>query len=395
MLVVAAALGATGAHGFEPCDTAGKQAEFRRSIKPLDTMLYDKKVDQLDKALNAMLVAHEAGRMSDALVHLAFKRYDNSPVAWEPLLREWVAKYPGSHAARLALAYHLTSRGWAARGAKFAKDTSQQQLAEMQKYFRQALKVYDEADALGKKPTLSIAQRIWISQSTPGLGLDKEELYRDAIKAYPDTLQVRIRYLEMSEPKWGGSIEEMQSVIDDGKSLPAADQRYLKYVVYQEIGTVYQCQEFESCGGAGPIGKNARQVVDYYQKSIASCPGLDGSLEMLMKYQFDTKNYPAVIEAATRAVQRNPRLPSAFAYRGYAYENTARYKEAFVDLERAALLGEGYAFKDLAWMYETGTAVPKDVAKAIDLYMIADMRKVRGARNEAERLSKSSGLPLE
>jgi tetratricopeptide (TPR) repeat protein len=382
-------------HALDLCDTAGKQKEFyRSSIKPLENLLYEKKLGQLDHALNEMLAAHAAGKMSDVLVHRAFERYDSSYASWEPLLREWVAKYPKSQAARLALGYHLTRRGWGARGGKYSNETSGRQFAEMEKYFREALKVYDEADALGKRPTLSIAQRIWMSRSMRGLGLDAQKLYRDAIKAYPDTLQVRIRYLEMSEPKWGGSIEDMESVIGDAKSLSPADQRYLQYLAYQEIATVYQCDELEACGGRQRVGANARQVVAYYEKSIASCPALDESLEMLIKYQFDAKNYRAVIDTATRAIRRNPRLVQAFANRGYAYGNTGRHKEAFADLERAALLGEDYAFKDLAWMYETGTGVAKDLPRAIDLYMIADMRKVDGARKEAERLSKATGIPL-
>jgi tetratricopeptide (TPR) repeat protein len=210
----------------------------------------------------------------------------------------------------------------------------------------------------------------------------------------PDSYFLFVTRMTSLEPKWGGSIEDMESIIGDARSLSPADQRYLQYIVYQKIGTVYQCREFAVCGGHGRIGENARQVVAYFEKSIASCPGLDESLEMLIKYQFDTKNYPGVIATATRAIQRNPRLAKAFANRGYAYGNTGRHKEALADLERAALLGEDYAFKELAWMYETGTAVPKDVPKAIDLYMIADLRKVKGARKEAERLSKASGIPL-
>ena len=393
--LLAAAFIATPARAFELCDVEGKRAEFYRSIKPLENLLYEKKFDELDKAMNAMLAAHEAGKLSDALVHRAFAHYESAHVGWEPLLRDWVARYPRSHAARLALAYHLTARGWGARGSQYTSKTSREQFAEMEKYFRQALKVYDEADALGKKPTLSIAQRIYMSRSTPALELDTERLYRDAIRTYPDTLQVRIRYLEMSEPKWGGNIRKMESVAEDAKGMSAADQRYIQYLVYQYVGRTYWCSEGKGCGSEEKgNGEHAKQVIANFEKSIPLCPGLDNSLDYLMRYQEERQDYAALVASATRMIARNPRNANALYMRGEAYGNTGRPREAFADIEHAAQLGHAYAYKELAWFYESGTVVPKDVRKAIDMYLIADQKNIAGARAQAERLSKASGIPL-
>ena len=392
--VVVIMLAAGPARAFELCEE-GKREAFYRSIKPLENLAKEKKFDELDKGMNAMLAAHEAGKLSDQLVHRAFQHYDSAHAGWEPLLREWVAKYPRSQAARLALGYHLTARGWGARGGKYSDKTSQEQFAEMERYFREALKVYGEADALGKKPTLSIAQRIWMSRSTPALGLDADRLYRTAIKAYPDTLQVRVRYLEMSEPKWGGSLPQMASLIDDAKGMPESDRRYVEYLVYEHIAGVYWCSEVDCSASEGtPSGKYAKQIVELYEKSIPLCPGLDNSLSSLMRYQELRRNYPGLIANASKMIERHPRDAKAFYMRGEGYSNLHKYKEAFADIARAAELGHAYANKELAWFYESGTVVPKDVRKAIDLYLLADERNIKGARAEAERLGKASGIPL-
>jgi tetratricopeptide (TPR) repeat protein len=395
LAIAVLALAPKGAPAFELCEP-GKSEAFYLSIKPLEDLAKDKKFEELDRQMNAMLAAYDAGKMSDQLVHRALLRYYSAHVGWDPLLREWMAKYPRSRAARIALGYHLTARGWGARGSEYANKTSREQFEEAERYFRQALKVFDEADSLGGKPTLSIAQRIGISRTAPALGLDAERLYRDAIKAYPDTLQVRIRYLEMSEPKWGGSFRQMESVIDDAKGMSRSDRSYIEYLVYQRMASAYWCAE-GGCGsasGSRTSGEFAKQVIGYYEKSIPLCPGLDASLAYLMRYHEGRRDYPALVASASRMIERFPRDAKALYMRGEGYSNLGRYKEAFADISRAAELGDAYSHKELAWFYETGTAVPKDVRKAIDLYLIADRGQIEGARAEAERLAKASGIPL-
>lgn len=390
----AAALAATAARAFELCDVAGRSEEFYSSLRPLDK-LSKENLQEMDSGLNAMLAAYEAGKVPDALVHRVFQGFATGYGDLEPRLRDWIAKSPGSRAAHLALAYHLTSLGWAARGSKYAGQTSPEQLAEAARYFRQAMKAYDEADALGRKPTLSIAQKIYMARSVGTLGLDAGRLYRDAIAKYPDTLQVRIRYIDASRPEWGGSVKQLESIIDDAKRLPPSDRRYIEYLVYQEIGAVYWCAEREGCGEVeSRKGENARMVIGYFERSIPLCPGLDRALERLLRYESEMRDYTGVIGAATRLLQRKPRSAFAFSRRGMAYAKTGRYRDSLADYERATQLGDYAAFKELAWFYEHGQGVPKDPVKAIDLYMIADSHDVAGARKEAERLSKSSGIPL-
>jgi TPR repeat protein len=395
--ILAATLGATGARAFELCDAEGRADELYESLKPLEDVSDKNRLEELDSGLNAMLASYEAGTTSDALVHRVFQRFASGNVDLEPKLRDWIAKRPRSRAAHLALAYHYTGRGWAARGWKSFKATSREQLAEAQRYYRLALKAYDDADALGKKPTLSIAQKIYMAGSVRTLGLDPTRLYREAIRTYPDTLQVRIRYVLVSRPDWAGSLKQLESIVDDAKTLPAADRRYIEYLVYQEIGAVYWCAEQDECDDKPPTaraGENAKLVVGYFEKSIPLCPGLDRSLERLLTYQTEMRDFNGVIGTATRLIQRKPRHVRAFSTRGMAYARTGKYKESFADYQRASLLGNNAALKELAGFYERGTGVPKDPAKAIDLYLIADLHDVEGARAEAERLSKASGIPL-
>ncbi len=376
--LLAAAFTFTEARALELCDTPGKREEFYAGVKPTIDLLKQRRFAELEEKMGAMLAAQQAGRMSDELVQRAFNYFSYAEASWGPLVDEWVAQFPKSQAARLALAYYLSGRGWAARGQKVASKTSGEQFAQMEDYFNRALKVLDEADARGKKLTVSVAQRIDMASASRSLGLNPSLLYRDGIKAHPESLQIRVSYLNKSAPKWGGSVERLQSIMSEAKGLSEGDQRYLQYLAYQEIASSYRCTDVPGCGPAD--ADNKKHVVEYYEKSIALCPGLDQSLELLMRYQSDKRDYPGAIASATRMIQRKPRSANAFATRGFAYGNSGRYKESFADLERATQLGHAYAFKDLAWFYESGTVVPRDIRKAIDLYMIADSHNVDGAR---------------
>jgi len=393
MALLAASFALTGAQAFELCDTEGKRTEFYERVKGFPALMKEKRFGELDAKLNALLAAQRNGTMPDALVHRAFQQFWNATSAWEPLLREWVVQFPKSQAARLALGYHYNARGWAARGIEYASKTSPQQLALMTQYFRRALVAYDEADALGTPLSLSTAQRISLAGTSRALELDPTRLYRDGIRAHPESLQIRVAYIASSAPKWGGSLERLESIAADAGSMGAADRRYIQYLVYQEIASAYRCAEL-SRGCGEPIPDVAKRAVEYYEKSIPLCPGLDGSLEMLMRYEVEKRDNAAAIATATRLIQRRPRLAAAYTQRGIAYGNSGKYKESFADFERATQLGDAYGFKELGWFYESGTVVPKDIRKAIDMYLIADQRNIAGARAEAERLSKSSGIPL-
>lgn len=390
--LLAAALIVTEARALELCDVPGKSEEFYAGVKPTIDLLKQRKFAELDAKMNAILAAQQAGRMSDELAHRASSYFFHAEPSWEPPIREWIAQFPRSQAARIALAYHLSGRGWTARGEQFASKTSAEQFAQMEDHFKQALNALDEADARGRKLTLSIAQRIALASSTRALGLNPTLLYREGIKAHPESLHIRVSYLEKSGPKWGGSFERLQAILAEAKPLGDADRRYLEYLVYQEVASTYWCGIKMGCIEVDASAP--KRVVEYYEKSIAACPGLDKSLELLVGYLQEKRDYPALIGASSRLIERKPRLAWVYDSRGMAYGNSGRLKEAFADYDRASQLGDPYALKELAWFYESGTTVPKDVHKAIDLYMVAASRNVDGARQQAERLSKSSGIPL-
>jgi tetratricopeptide (TPR) repeat protein len=248
------------------CDDAAKLKEFNQAIRTWNGSLSDKRYAELDRHFSALHAAHESGKLTDAEVMRWYRLFESANAGNEPLHLEWIAAYPRSQAAYIALAVHMVERGFAARGRDFADKTSPLQFKGMADAFAKAIAALDKADTLSRKPTLSLAIRIRIAAAA-GSKPDERQLYRTAITKYPDTLIARIRFIRVSHPKWGGSIEQLTGIATDAKSLPEADRRYVEYLVFQEIGSVLVDQ------------RDWRRAAEVYEKSVPLCPGFDDGLD--------------------------------------------------------------------------------------------------------------------
>jgi tetratricopeptide (TPR) repeat protein len=374
-------LAVTDAAAFELCDSASKLEEFRKVLPPVREAFREKRFDELDKRLNALLAAHEAGKITDAEANRVLRVFEVAVPANEPLHLDWLQAHPRSQAAHLALAAHYVARGFAARGSDLGNKTSDMQIQAMVDAFKKVLFVLDKADALSKKPTISLAHRISVATAT-GNHQESTRIYRKAIKDFPDTLQVRIRYLWASNPKWGGSMEQLAAIAEETKGLSEADRRYIRYLVLLEMGSAYLTIDDDKLGAAA------------YDKSIPLCPGFDDGLEALMRIHTRTKNFDALLPAVERYLERYPRSGWAYSTRGWVNQEKKNWRASFDDYEKAVALGYGHAYQGLAWHYEWGKAVPVDYKRAIELYMIADSHGVKGAREKAEKVSKGTGIPI-
>jgi tetratricopeptide (TPR) repeat protein len=379
-IALALFLAPPAAHAFVFCEDGAAREAFQIGLASWEKALEEKRYADLDAHFNALLDSHEAGNISDALVKRAFAVFENADAGHEPRHFDWIRESPRSRAAYLALGYHYTARAFAAQGTQHSEAISRVQQAAMDEEARKALIAFGDADKLAKKPTLSIASRIRLAAAHPGShGVKPGTLYRDAIKTFPDTLEVRIQYIKASHPKRGGSMKQLASIGEDAKSMPPEDYRYVQYLVYQEMASVQE------------TAKNDRAAVDLYEKSVALCPGLDASLVRLGQVHARMKDHASVIAAMGTLIERYPRNGWAHSMRGDAYRETGKFARSFVDYQRAAELGYGPGFEGLAWFHETGTLVPKDVGKAVDLYMTAYARNVEGAKAKADNLRASLG----
>ena len=365
-IAVAAAALACPVCAFELCDSPGRAEQIRLDQRAAQAAFDEKRFNDVDQHYNAYLDAYEAGRISDAEARIAFHDFESSKPGREPLHTEWLWARPESRAARLAIGYHYAQRWIDAGNPADLKD---------------ALRAFELAEQKAGKPTLAIAARLRLAgERGNAAGVDAPALYREAIRKFPDTLEVRVQAAHAIRLGHGADAEQLQSILVDAKRLPAAQQRYVEYFVDQEMAAAME----ES--------KHDEKAAELYDRSAALCRGLDSSLVRSLKVYRRLKRADLLETRANEYIKRRPRDGWGYAMRAWAEREQGRHAEAFPDYDRAVLLGEPSALQDLAWYFETGTNVPRDRRKALELYTIAADRRIEGGAENARRLRHMLGV---
>jgi tetratricopeptide (TPR) repeat protein len=372
---------AAPAYALPLCDSAEKRAAFYAEMNPWRKALEQKRFADIDRKFNALIEETRAGKLTDQELNRWFEIFRQSNTGREPLHEDWIRAYPSSAAAHLALAYYYEGRGFSARSSEFSSNVSSAQFQAMGLEFRKAFDALARAEALMARPTLPASLRIWMhGVMGDGKGGRIEDMYRSALKAYPETVQVRVMWVTFSHPKWYGSVERLKAIPGDARTLSKEDQRYIQYLVMEELGSAYQ------------HGEDYKRAADYYASAIPLCPGLDGALTKLMKMYQARKDFEALVPASTMYIERHPRNGWGYAMRGWAHLERKEWAEAARDYEKGATFGSSYAQEGLAWLVEWGRGVKHDYARAVELYETAAANGSTTAAAKAEKIRKATGL---
>jgi TPR repeat protein len=131
---------------------------------------------------------------------------------------------------------------------------------------------------------------------------------------------------------------------------------------------------------------HARAIADY-ERSAPLCKGLDGTVDRLMKLLVRKGDHARVVAVATGILERIPRDGWTLWQRGRAHRALSQHPQALADLRRAAEIGQTSASEDLAWYYETGTGVARDLQRALELYRAAEAIDSPTAPAHVQRVS--------
>lgn len=381
VIAMVLAIASLSSHAFVYCDNPAKWTELNKAQQARRKALVERRFAEIDRHFSAILAAFERGAVSDSEVDVEFGVFSAPRAQNEPLHDEWIAAFPKSRAARLANAYYWTDRGYASRGSDLAGKTSAVQFAAMEHAFKKAWAELDAAERLARAPLPEWAARLKILRATGSGARDlAAAIYHKALASQPRTMLVRIAYASVSAPQWGGSLETLAAVRDDAKSLPADDARFVQSRVDFEIARAFHFRN------------EVKPAAQAYERALHGCPAYGGPDEELIRIYQDAKDFPALLRITTWLLERYPNYARAYASRAWALDNMKKHQEAFRDYERSAQLGFGAAFEHMAHMTEWGRGTKQDYRKAIDLYMIAHSKGVKGAKEKADKIRAGIGL---
>ena len=134
----------------------------------------------------------------------------NASAEADRLSAAWVEKVPASAFAQAARGGHLLAMAWEARGGRYASDTPQENLYRMSQLGGRAKEHLGKAVRLDGRLLPAFAALVQLSK------MNSEEALGEAAFARGDAIDPACRYLSKEQmdalkPRWGGSVEAMQS----------------------------------------------------------------------------------------------------------------------------------------------------------------------------------------
>lgn len=181
------------------------------SLVELDGLLASKEgAAELERRFASLLDAHYSDIGQREQIFVAYRIFDDSERAGA-VAAKWLQLAPRSAYANLAVASHHSATGWKARGTKFVNQTSETSLERMNQQFAVAVPIYLEA--LKIEPRLSPA-----CVALAAIGRQSsDELERVAtaacLRVDPDSYYVIWGMIMASQPRWGGSPEQLRSAV--------------------------------------------------------------------------------------------------------------------------------------------------------------------------------------
>lgn len=175
-------------------------------------LLKAEKFDVLETVLVRFQNEYEAGLRSEVEIMKAFRSFANSDIAIETPLQHWVEMFPESFAAHQALAEHHLQSAWHARGSRWIKDTTDEQINGMQSHFNIAYREALQALTLHKKLIPAYLIIIRLANASGAKEIENQAIM-EALKEQPNSYLVHYNALFALEPKWGGSFEEINAYL--------------------------------------------------------------------------------------------------------------------------------------------------------------------------------------
>ncbi len=178
------------------------------STYKIASLLFRRDYQGLEKLFDTMLQQYEQDAQYECYLDESFETFNQRNFALKDL-DAWVAATKSS-TAYAARGMYRANQGFDAKGYMFKSEALQAQKNEMQLHFDEAAK--DLQTAANKSPSLMPAYT-WLIKLAKATHMpySAKQIVQKAEEKDKRSFSVRSAYMESLQPRWGGSLEEMES----------------------------------------------------------------------------------------------------------------------------------------------------------------------------------------
>jgi len=190
---------------------------------------------ELDGRMNGFQEAYRNNALDDAGLVREFAAFMEADPALEAKFDAWIQTYPNSYAARLSRGIYYVKCGIQTRGTRYMSHTTREQVQGMTHYLDKAQHDLEDSLALDPKPTASYRYLIKIGMEN-GTRKRNRELLSAALQLDPISITIRRPYMMTLETRWGGSLDEMTSFLEESRKagVPADELQSLSAMIDKE-----------------------------------------------------------------------------------------------------------------------------------------------------------------
>jgi tetratricopeptide (TPR) repeat protein len=297
--------------------TAGTQvpAVDRAALRSL---LVNRQFKQLTAVIERFQAAFEKDPSREEWMHDAYDVLGYAEARERELIEKWISATPRSFAPYLARAAYWVNTGFLWRGQKFYSETKPFEREAMQDAFDHARA--DLRKALALRPRLIEARIQLIQVEVAGGDRDvAERALEESLALCPSCYHVRVQWLWALQPRWGGSLEEMDAFVAERSDPASRRHRNLVGFVLRERARVLSLES--------PKSSEIRSL-----KERECAVGGEWVFLVACADQRKKEDRDGFLADLSRAEAVAPGLSEVLARRASAYVDAQRWEEAARDL---------------------------------------------------------------
>lgn len=196
------------------CDKLTTEYDPKNDQTFLQAALRSGRFADLEGRLEALYRPVRVGHCSDRPISFAFIAFDDSAEDLEVRYSQWLSTNPKSPWPRIARGTFVLQRGLAARGDKYVKDTSQEQLAAMRVLLARAKLDLVAAQSIEPENSIAAAKLVTIARYDSSRD-ETRQLFERYRKLLPRSYAVVMAYTRNLQVKWGGNPKELTAFIGE------------------------------------------------------------------------------------------------------------------------------------------------------------------------------------